>query len=192
MSELFDEVNEDVRREQLKQLWDRYSICIIAGAILIIAAVAGWRGYQYLETKKAEAAGVVFDKAMELSDQNKHAEAEAAFNNLAATAPYGYRMLSRLHAAAEVASRDPQAAVKLYDDIAADRSVGTLDQELAEDSRGGPAAGDRDLSQHAAAARGRNLAAGDLSPHRARIAGAVGLARQRYDGGAEVAGYDCQ
>jgi hypothetical protein len=73
VSELFDEVNEDVRREQLKQLWDRYSILIIAGAILIIAAVAGWRGYQYLETKKAEAAGVVFDKAMELSDQNKHA-----------------------------------------------------------------------------------------------------------------------
>jgi hypothetical protein len=132
VSELFDEVNEDVRRDQLKQLWDRYSILIIAGALLIIAAVGGWRGYQYLETKKAEAAGVAFDKAVDLSDQNKHAEAEAAFDKLAATAPYGYRMLSRLHAAAEVATRDPQAAVKLYDGIAADRSVGTVDQELAK------------------------------------------------------------
>jgi hypothetical protein len=132
VSELFDEVNEDVRRDQLKQLWDRYSILIVAGALLIIAAVGGWRGYQYLEMQKAEKAGVAFDKATELSDQNKHAEAEAAFNELAATAPSGYRMLSRLHAAAEVASRDPQEAVKLYDDISADRSVGTLDQELAK------------------------------------------------------------
>ena len=132
MSELFDEVDEDVRRDQLKRLWDRYSILIVAVALLVIAAVGGWRGYQYLETKKAEEAGVAFDKATDLSDQNKHAEAEAAFNNLAATAPYGYRMLSRLHAAAEVAARDPQAAVKLYDDIAADRSVGTIDQGLAK------------------------------------------------------------
>jgi hypothetical protein len=132
VSELFDEVDEDVRRDQFKKLWDRYSILIVAGALLVIAAVGGWRGYQYLETQKAEKAGVAFDKAAELSDQNKHAEAEAAFNDLAATAPSGYRMLSRLHAAAELASRDPQAAVKLYDDISADRGVGALNQELAK------------------------------------------------------------
>jgi hypothetical protein len=132
VSELFDEVNEDVRREQLKKLWERYSIFIIAGALLIIAAVAGWRGYEYMQAKKAAEAGQAFDKAVELSEQNMHAEAEAAFNSLAATAPYGYRMLARLRAAGEVASRDPQAAAKLYDDIAADRSIGALEQELAK------------------------------------------------------------
>ena len=124
MSELFDEVDEEVRREQLKKLWDKYSIFIVAGALLIIAAVGGWRGYQYFEAKKAAEAGGAFDKAVELSDANKHAEAEAAFNELAAKAPSGYRILARLRAAAEVASRDPKAAAKLYDDIAADRSVG--------------------------------------------------------------------
>ena len=131
MSELFDEVDEEVRREQLKKLWDRYSIYIIAGAILIVAAVGGWRGYQYLEAKKAAEAGAAFDVAAELSEQNKHTEAEAAFTKLAATAPYGYRVLSRLRAAAEVATRDPQAAAKLYDDIAADRGVGAREQDLA-------------------------------------------------------------
>ena len=131
MSELFDEVDEDVRREQLKKLWDRYSVYIVAAALLVIAAVGGWRGYQYLEAKKAAEASVAFNKAVDLSDQNKHAEAEAAFNSLAATAPSGYRLLARLRAASEVASRDPQAAVKLYDDIAADRGVAALDQELA-------------------------------------------------------------
>ncbi|SDS35989.1 tetratricopeptide repeat protein [Bradyrhizobium canariense] len=132
MSELFDEVDEDVRREQLKKLWDRYSVFIVAGALLVIAAVGGWRGYQYLEAKKAAEAGGAFDRAVELSEQSKHSEAEAAFNSLAATAPYGYRMLARLRAAAELGSRDPQAAVKLYDDISADHSVGALEQELAK------------------------------------------------------------
>ena len=131
MSELFDEVDEDVRREQLKKLWDRYSIVIIALALLIVAGVAGWRGYQYVEGKKAAEAGVAFDKAVELSEQNKHAEAEAAFNSLAATAPSGYRLLARMRAAAEVGTHDPQAAVKLYDDISNDRSVAALDQDLA-------------------------------------------------------------
>ena len=131
MSELFDEVDEEVRREQLKKLWDRYSIYIVAGALLIIAAVGGWRGYQYLETQKAAEAGAAFDAAIELADQNKHAEAEAAFNKLATTAPSGYRMLARLRAAAEVAVRDPKAGAKLYDEIAADRSAGTEQQDLA-------------------------------------------------------------
>jgi hypothetical protein len=117
VSELFDEVDEDVRRDQLKKIWDRYSIYIIAGALLIVAAVGGWRGYQYVEAQKAAEAGAAFDKAVELSEQNKHAEAEAAFETLAAKAPSGYRMLARLRAAAEVASRDPQAAAKMYDDI---------------------------------------------------------------------------
>ena len=131
MSELFDEVDEEVRREQLKQLWDKYSIFIVAGAFLIIAGVGGWRGYQYLEAKKAAEAGAMFDKAVELSEANKHIEAEAAFNDLAAKAPSGYRMLARLRAAAEVASRDPKAAAKMYDDIAADRSIGAEQQDLA-------------------------------------------------------------
>jgi len=132
VSELFDEVDEDVRRDQLKRIWDKYSIYIVAAALLVIAAVGGWRGYQYLEAKKAAEAGAAFDHAVELSDQDKHAEAEAAFNSLAATAPSGYRMLARLRAAGELASHDQQAAVKLYDDISADRSIGASERELAK------------------------------------------------------------
>jgi len=131
VSEIFDEVDEEVRRDQLKKLWDRYSLYIIAVAILIVAGVGGWRGYEYLEAKKAAEAGAAFDRAVELSEQNKHAEAEAAFADLAAKATSGYRILARLRQAAEVANRDPQAAAKMYDEIAADRSVGAPEQDLA-------------------------------------------------------------
>lgn len=131
MSELFDEVDEDVRRDQLKKLWEQYSIYIIAGALLIIASVGSWRGYQYLEAKKAAEAGAAFDKAVELSEANKHTEAEAGFAELAAKGPAGYRVLARLRQAAEVANRDKVAAAKLFDEITADRSVGAAEQDLA-------------------------------------------------------------
>jgi len=130
VSELFDEVDEEVRREQLKKLWEKYSLFIIGAALLVIAAVGGWRGYQYLEAKKAAEMGDAFNKAAELSTQNKRAEAEAAFADLAAKAPSGYRMLARLRAAGEAADRDPKAAAKMFDDIAADR-IGTVEQALA-------------------------------------------------------------
>ena len=131
MSEIFDEVNEDVRRDQLKKLWEQYSIYIIAGALLIIASVGGWRGYQYVEARKAAEAGAAFDKAVELSEANKHTEAEAGFAELAAKGPSGYRVLARLRMATEVASRDTAAAAKLFDEITADRSVDVAVQDLA-------------------------------------------------------------
>ena len=131
MSELFGEVDEELRRERLKNFWDRYSALIIAAAVLVVVAVGGWRGYQYLEAKKAAVAGSAFEAAAGLADQNKSAEAEAAFTKLAATAPSGYRNLSRLRAAAEAAKRNPKAAVKLYDEIAADGGFSSTERDLA-------------------------------------------------------------
>ena len=131
MTEIFDEVDEEVRREQLKKLWEKYSVFFIAAALLIVAGVGGFRGYQYLEAKKAAEAGSAFNKAIELSEQGKHAEAETAFSDLAAKAPAGYRTLARFRAAGEAVSSDPKAGVKMFDDIAADSSVGPELQALA-------------------------------------------------------------
>lgn len=131
MSELFNEVDEDLRREQLKRIWEKYSLLIILVAVLIVGGVGGWRAYSYLEGKKAAEAGAAFDKAWELSEQNKPAEAEAAFIKLAAEAPAGYRTMARLRAAGEAAKRDPAAAVKLYDEVIADSTVGANEKDLA-------------------------------------------------------------
>lgn len=132
MSELFDEVDEDLRREQLKKLWERYSVFIVAAAVLIIAAVGGWRGYQYIQAKRAAEASAAFEAAIALSEQNKHPEAEAAFTKLATEAPSGYRTLARLRAAAELSLRDQPAAVQSFDAIGADGSVAQAEQDLAK------------------------------------------------------------
>lgn len=131
MSEIFNEIDEDLRREKLRKLWERYSILIIAAAILIVVAVGGWRGYQYLEAKKAMEAGSAFEAAVALSEQGKSAEAEAAFAKIAADNSKGYRELAQLREAAQVATRDPQAAAKLYDAIVANSANPVSEQDLA-------------------------------------------------------------
>lgn len=131
MADIFHEVDEEVRREQLKKLWDRYSLYLIALAVLIIAGMAAWRGYEYWVAKKAAAAGVEFEVAIALSEEGKRAEAEAAFAKLAAEAPAGYRVLARLRAAGALTQSKPTDAVKAYDEMSADGSLGTVWQDLA-------------------------------------------------------------
>ena len=130
MSDIFQEVDEEVRRERLKQLWDRHGNAIIAAAVVIVVAIGGWRTYQWWEAKKAAEAGAAFEAAADLANEGKHAEAEAAFAKIATEGTAGYRVLARFRAAAELAQSDPKAAVKAYDDLAAG-SIGPVLQDLA-------------------------------------------------------------
>ena len=63
--------------------------------------------------------------------EGKNKEAEDAFAKLAADGPAIYRTLAKFRGAAEVAGRDPKAAVTTYDSLAADGSIGRVLQDLA-------------------------------------------------------------
>ena len=131
MSDIFREVDEEVRREQLKKLWDRWGNYAIAAAVVVVLAIAAWRAWSYWEMKKAQEAGTAFEAALASAQAGKHEEAEAAFAKIAADSPSGYRMLARMREAAELAQRDRAAAVKAYDAIAADSRMGRTLQDLA-------------------------------------------------------------
>jgi hypothetical protein len=132
VADIFHEVDEEVRREKLQKLWERYSVYIIALAVLIVAGIGGWRGYEWWIGKQAAAAGAKFEAAIALSDAGKHNEAEAAFAKLAAGgAPAGYRTLARFRAAGELVAEKPAEAAKAYDALAADPSLGPTLQDLA-------------------------------------------------------------
>jgi hypothetical protein len=131
VSDIFNEIDEEVRREKLKKLWDRHQGLIVGAAILIVIAVGGWRGYQWWQAKQAAEAGGAFQAAMALSVEGKHAEAEAAFAKVAEKGVAGYRDLARMQAAAELAQRDPKAAVEAYDAIAADARMSDTMRDLA-------------------------------------------------------------
>jgi len=131
LSDIFREVDEEVRREQLKQLWERYGFLVIAAAVLVIVGVGGWRGYDWYQSKQAAEAGAAFEAAALLAQEGKHPEAEAAFAKVAADGTPSYRMLAKLRGAAEIAQRDPQAAINAYKELAANPSFGRVQQDFA-------------------------------------------------------------
>lgn len=131
MADIFHEVDEEVRREKLQKLWERYGVHIIVLAVVIVACVGAWRGYEWWRGKQAAAAGAQFATAMTLSDEGKHADAEKAFAKIAAQAPAGYRVLARFHTASERAQSNAADAVKAYDKLAADDSLSATLRDLA-------------------------------------------------------------
>lgn len=131
MSDIFNEVDEELRRERLKKLWDRYGILVIAMAVLIVAAVGGWRGYQWWEAKRAAEAGGAFEAAAALAEQGQRQEAEAAFAKIAADSTTSYRVLAKLREASALAQRDVKAAVAIYDSIASDQSLDQIQRDVA-------------------------------------------------------------
>ncbi len=131
MTDIFQEVDEEVRRERLKKLWQQYGNYLIAVCLLIVAGVAAWRSYQWWEAKQAAEASAAFEQAIAFAEAGKHQEAEAAFAKLATDGTAGYRVLARLREAAQLAPTDSKAAVSAYDKIAADNGAGQVMQDLA-------------------------------------------------------------
>lgn len=131
MADIFSEVDEELRREQLKKLWARYSNVIVAVAILIVAGVGGWRAWEYWQAKKSAEAGAAFEAAASLASEGKSEDAAAAFARIAAEGTSGYRLLARFREAAELSGRDRDAAVKGYDALSADSRVPRAMQDLA-------------------------------------------------------------
>jgi hypothetical protein len=126
------EIDEEVRRDRLIQLWKRYGNYAIGLAALIVLATGGWRGWQWYENRESAKAGARYEQALELSRSGKPAESEQELAAIAKDAPSGYRQLAKLRLAAETGKTDAAAGVKAYDEIAADSSVDPLFRDLAK------------------------------------------------------------
>lgn len=131
MSDIFNEIDEDIRREQLSRLWRRFGPLLILLAVLIVVGVGGWRYWEYSKAKEAAAAGERYVAAMALAQDGKPAEAEAALKAIANDGPQGYRVLARFRAASELARTDPAGGLAGFEAIAQDGSVSALLRDMA-------------------------------------------------------------
>ena len=131
MSDIFREVDEEVRRDKAVEFWKKYQNYMIGAAALIVLATAGWRFYDYRRLQAAQAAGAQFEQALELDRSGKGPEAAAVLAKIAAEGPSGYRILSRFAEAAVRSKTDPAGATAAYDALAEDASIDPLLQETA-------------------------------------------------------------
>ena len=121
------EVDEAVRQEHYKKLWDEYGIYALGLAVLVIAGGAAYKGWTYWQERQAQAAGASFSQALDVLDGPDPAKAKDILTSLSDKGPHGYRVLARfqLAAAAEKAG-DTDKAVAEYDALAKDSSVDAI------------------------------------------------------------------
>lgn len=130
--QFFREVDEAVRQDRYKELWDRYGLHALVAAALIVAGVAGFKGWTYWQDRKAQEAGTEFSQALGALESGDAAKANTALQDLAQEGPAGYRMLARFQlAAAEAQGGNTDKAVELYDALAADAGTDNILKGLA-------------------------------------------------------------
>lgn len=130
---LFREVDEAVRQDQLKSLWDKYGLWILAGALVIIAAVGGHKAWTYWQGEQAKKAGSRFIGGIVEIEEGKSSEALNVFKSLSQEGPSGYRELSRLQVASLLAGEGKsEDAVKIYDEIADGTAAGSALEHFAK------------------------------------------------------------
>lgn len=132
MSDIFREIDEELRRDNLLKLWQRYGNYVIALAVVVVVitgVAVGWREYL---SRQRQAEGVRFAAAIELANKGKVKEAVDAFSAMAQNATTGRSTLSRFAAAGLKAKEgDGAGAAKIYDQVAADRATERVYRDLA-------------------------------------------------------------
>jgi hypothetical protein len=132
LADIFREVDEDLRRDRLSALWQRYGKYVIAFAVAVVlltAANVGWQ--KWSESRRIEQSERYLAAMQPLEDGNEAAAANA-LAGFADDAGSGYATLARLQeAAARAKLGDTAGAVQVYDALADDDGIEPLYTELA-------------------------------------------------------------
>jgi len=131
MTDIFHEIEEDLRRDRFQRLWSRFGIYFILLVVAIIAGAGAWSGYRWWSQQQAQASGARFEAASQLAGQGKASEAEAAFASIIADGTSGYRVLARFRAAGELSLTDKAGGAAAFDALAADSTLSNLTRDVA-------------------------------------------------------------
>jgi len=126
VSDIFDEVSEDLRADRTRALLRRYGVWLIAAAVAVVLATAGYEAWSSHRKAEADLEGAKFLAASEIADgpADKRRDALSALLDLAQNGHGGYRTLARLRAAAVLAdSHDLPGALAQWDAVASDTSA---------------------------------------------------------------------
>jgi hypothetical protein len=131
MSDIFREVDEDLRRDRAEHLFKKYGGAMIAAVVLIVAGTGGysfWRHWQ-AQKKEEQTAALVTAIAQSAQGPEKGVEALAAF---AGSANPSLAAIAQFNAAAlMIRQGKPAEAATVYDGIAGNGYVPAEYRDLA-------------------------------------------------------------
>ncbi|HTQ34513.1 MAG TPA: tetratricopeptide repeat protein [Stellaceae bacterium] len=129
MSDIFREIDEELRRDNLLKLWKaygKYVIGVVIAALLVAGGVVAWRNHQ---KSLRQAESVRYEAGLSLLREGKDSEAAKIFATVKGEGS-GYGQLAAFEAADLAAKAgDQKAAIADYDKLAASPNV---DPELRD------------------------------------------------------------
>ena len=132
MADIFREIDEELRQERAEKLWRRYGKYVIGGAVVVVAGIAAYTGWQEYRTDRQLEAGAKFSVAKALAEEGKTGDAEALFTALGAESGTTYGVLARFHAAAlRASSGDRAGAAAAFRALDGDGSLDRPMRDLA-------------------------------------------------------------
>lgn len=129
---LFREVDEELRHEQMATLWKKYGGVVIAAALAIVLAVAGYQGWQAWQNSVREDEAARYQAAVTQLEQGDTQAALERLEGLAGEASTGYGAVAALRGAALKAEQgDAAGAVEAYRAIAGNTGIDAAFRDLA-------------------------------------------------------------
>lgn len=116
---IFREVDEELRSERMQNLWRQYGIYVIGAAVLIVLLVAGNEVWRWWQQNEAQRSSALFETALERIEDGEVAAAQDALNVTEAEAGGRYPDLARFREAALLAEQgNTEEAIAAYDALA--------------------------------------------------------------------------
>ena len=94
MADIFDEVSEELKQEQLKQIWNKYSKYIISVAFILFISVLGYFFYDKWRLEKIEVSSSQFFSGIEKLEKKEFLSSIEIFSKNVDQAHQGYKTLS--------------------------------------------------------------------------------------------------
>jgi hypothetical protein len=168
------EVDEELRREQLLKLWEKYGTYVVAAIALIVVGVGGVKYYQYRTNVAAEAAGARLASAARRPASESSADTQKILQEIGTSGPAGYATLARFRLAAADREGGKLAEAAATYEALADGGAG--DQLLADYARLQAASLKLDTAAFTDMQNRLNDLAADGNPWRASARELLGLA----------------
>jgi hypothetical protein len=133
VSDVFQEVDEELRRDKAADLWKRYGNYIVGAAVAIVVGTGAYVAWRDYSQSQAAQQGADFFAAAALAAAGDREKAIPAFDALARDGSSGYAALARMRKAALKADGgDRAAAAAIFLSVADDSGVA---RELRDASR---------------------------------------------------------
>ena len=131
MSDIFREIDEELRRENLLKLWSRYGKYVIGVVVLVLVVAGGIAAWRSHEASERRAQSGRYSAALALVREGKTADASRLFATLAQEGG-GYGLLASFAEAELVAKNgDRKAAIAAYDRLSASSGIDREFRDLA-------------------------------------------------------------